>query len=145
MIINTIGFTKISAEDFFHKISSSKTETLIDTRLNNTSQLAGFAKARDLKYFLEKICAVEYRHEPLLAPTEDILKRYQKKTISWADYESLYISLLEYRQVENKVQLDLFGDICLLCSEDKPHYCHRRLAAEYMKKKKYQDARIRHL
>lgn len=145
MHIYTIGFTKISAEDFFMKIKKSSSRILIDTRLNNTSQLSGFAKARDLKFFLEKICGVEYHHEPLLAPTPDMLKKYQKKQLTWSEYEELYNQLLKCRKIEKAIPATIFNDACLLCSEDKPHFCHRRLAAEYIKKTSTNETKIIHL
>lgn len=145
MKIYTIGFTKTSAENFFNRIKSSDTRALIDTRISNSSQLAGFAKSNDLKYFLEIICNVEYRWEPELAPTEDLLKKYQKKIISWEQYEKEFNHLLEYRDIKKKFSIAQFDNSCLLCSEDKPHYCHRRLVAEYLKINSDENVRIFHL
>lgn len=145
MKIYTIGFTKTSAENFFNRIKNSSAKLLIDTRLNNKSQLAGFAKANDLKYFLETICDIEYRWEPELAPTENLLKRYQKKEIQWNQYEKEFNSLLEIREIKKKFSITQFDHSCLLCSEDKPHYCHRRLVAEYLKINSEEDVKIFHL
>ena len=76
----TIGFTKKSAEEFFSRLQTAGVKRVIDVRLNNVSQLAGFAKREDLAYFLKALCDCEYRHEPLLAPTKEILNGYKKKT-----------------------------------------------------------------
>lgn len=105
---------------------------MLDTRLNNVSQLAGFAKKTDLIYFLEKICNVEYVHMTELAPTQDMLDEYKKLTHDWKRYEKKFVKLIEKRKIET-LSKSLFKDSCLLCSEEKPHQCHRRLVAEYLK------------
>jgi uncharacterized protein (DUF488 family) len=118
---------------------------LIDVRLNNTSQLAGFAKRDDLQYFLRAICGAEYLHEPLLAPTEEILDAYKKKAIDWDQYARQYRGLLHSREAENKVDRRLFEvPAVLLCSEPTAEHCHRRLAAEYLAEH-WGDVRIMHL
>jgi uncharacterized protein (DUF488 family) len=109
---------------------------LIDVRLNNTSQLAGFAKRDDLRYFLREICNADYHHEPILAPTEEILDAYKKKRIAWEEYETRYVGLLTERVAETVVERRLFNvPAVLLCSEPTPEHCHRRLAAEYLASK----------
>lgn len=128
----TIGFTRKSARQFFEGLRQAGVKTLIDTRLNNTSQLAGFAKHLDLKYFLEKISYIDYVHNLNLAPESDLLEAYKKKKIPWDDYAHRYLNLLEKRQVENQLTLEYIDHACFLCSEDEPHHCHRRLAAEYL-------------
>jgi uncharacterized protein (DUF488 family) len=127
----TIGFTKKSASSFFEGLKNAGISKIIDTRLNNTSQLSGFAKQSDLKYFLAKISGIDYSHELCLAPTSEILSAYQKKQMSWADYSQRYLEILQKRQVESVIDQGSLQDSCFLCSEDKPHFCHRRLAAEY--------------
>ena len=130
----TIGFTKTTAENFFGRLRRSGARNLVDVRLNNVSQLAGFAKRDDLKYFAESICGMGYRHIPELAPTQEILDEYKKKKGSWDVYETKFRKLVANRQIENIGRSDLDRG-CLLCSEDKPHHCHRRLVAEYLKEK----------
>ncbi len=127
----TIGFTRKSAAKFFEGLKKAGVRKLIDTRLNNTSQLSGFAKQDDLKYFLDQICGIEYSHDLSLAPTKDILDGYKKKKISWQEYSQKYLEILRTRQVESTTNPEDLRDACFLCSEDKPHFCHRRLAAEY--------------
>ena len=118
---------------------------MIDVRLSNTSQLAAFAKRDDLQFFLREICQADYHHEPLLAPTEDILDAYKKKQISWEEYETRYIDLLIQRAVEQAVDRRLFDvRAVLLCSEPVAKRCHRRLAAEYLAGK-WGDVEIIHL
>jgi uncharacterized protein (DUF488 family) len=131
----TIGFTKKSAEDFFTRLCNAGVKRVTDIRLNNVSQLAGFAKKNDLRYFLKTICAIEYVHVPDLAPTQDILDEYKKHKGDWAIYEKKFTELMIKREIENKLSRELFDKACLLCSEDKPHHCHRRLVAEYLKAK----------
>ncbi len=114
-------------------------------RLNNTSQLAGFAKRDDLHYFLRELCDAEYRHEPTLAPTKEILDAYKSKLISWEEYEIHFLGLLRERAVEQTVDRRLFAvPAVLLCSEPSPQRCHRRLAAEYLAEK-WGGAEIVHL
>jgi uncharacterized protein (DUF488 family) len=133
MNLYTIGFTKKNAKEFFETLRKNRVKTLIDIRLNNKSQLAGFTKQGDLEYFLDKICGIKYIHIPNLAPTEDMLKRYQDKTLSWEAYEKDFKDLLEMRNAIKDIKQDLIDDVCLLCSEPTADYCHRRLAAEYIK------------
>lgn len=114
-------------------------------RLNNTSQLAAFAKRDDLEFFLREICQAEYRHEPTLAPTKDILDAYKKKQIDWEEYETRFVDLMIDRAAETVVDRQLFDiPAALLCSESSPKHCHRRLAAEYLASK-WGDVKIIHL
>ncbi|ROR25176.1 uncharacterized protein DUF488 [Comamonas sp. BIGb0124] len=145
MDIYTIGFTKKSAEKFFSLIAKSGVKRVVDVRLNNVSQLAGFAKRDDLAYFLEKICGVSYIHQPLLAPTQSMLDEYKKNGGNWITYESRFIDLMATRQIEKEIPREVIDDGCLLCSEDKPHHCHRRVVAEYFKKHWCEDVKISHL
>jgi uncharacterized protein (DUF488 family) len=144
MKIFTIGFTKKSAEQFFDTLSRNGVTKLMDIRLNNTSQLAAFAKAEDLKYFLKKICAIEYRHLPQCAPSEDLLKKYQKKEIDWAGYEKEYKGLINKRNVVTLFNKDSLANSCFLCSEPTPEQCHRRLLVEYLKEH-FTDIEIIHI
>jgi uncharacterized protein (DUF488 family) len=132
MKIFTIGFTKKSARTFFETLRQSGAKRVVDVRLNNVSQLAGFAKKQDLAYFLESICGMEYVHLPLLAPTQEMLDAYKKERGDWADYERAFLALMKDRAIEETVSRKVIEDGCLLCSEDKPHHCHRRLVAEYL-------------
>ncbi len=133
MKLFTIGFTKKSAEAFFTKLKRSGAKRLVDVRLNNVSQLAGFAKRNDLEFFLREICHMDYVHLPELAPTQDILDEYKKNKGDWAVYEQKFLELMRKREIEKRVDPAVIADGCLLCSEDKPHHCHRRLVAEYLK------------
>ena len=134
MNVFTIGFTKTSAEGFFARITRAGVKRIIDVRLNNRSQLAGFAKRDDLKYFLHALGGIDYVHEPVLAPTQDILDAFKKNKGSWEAYEKAFLALMRERRIEQKLPRDLLNGGCLLCSEDKPHHCHRRLVVEYLAK-----------
>jgi uncharacterized protein (DUF488 family) len=116
----------------------------VDVRLNNASQLAGFAKRQDLAYFAKKICGMDYVHVPQLAPTQDILDEYRKDKGDWSVYERKFLELMKQRKIEASVPKDVVESGCLLCSEDKPHHCHRRLVAEYLKRH-WGDVEILHL
>ena len=133
MKLSTIGFTKKSARLFFDLLRQSGTKRIVDVRLNNGSQLAGFAKKDDLAYFLSELCEMEYVHLPSLAPTKEMLDDYKKRKGDWKTYEDRFIALMRERQIEETIPQEIVADGCLLCSEDKPHHCHRRLVAEYLK------------
>ncbi len=131
----TIGFTKKSAEVFFTTLAGAGVRRVVDVRLNNTSQLAGFAKHRDLPYLLEAIAGIGYLYCPLLAPTKAILEAFKKDGGDWDVYRAQYRALLEERRVETSLAETIGDGDCLLCSESTPEHCHRRLAAEYLKEK----------
>ena len=143
MKIYTIGFTKTSAEGFFTRLTESGAKKLVDVRLNNISQLAGFAKRDDLRYFTKQICGLGYEHVSKLAPTKDILDEYKKNGGAWNVYENKFLDLMTKRRIEDIDPHQLDG-CCLLCSEDKPHHCHRRLVAEYLRNK-WTNVEIIHL
>jgi uncharacterized protein (DUF488 family) len=140
----TIGFTKKTARKFFGLLRESGASRVLDVRLNNVSQLAGFAKRDDLAYFLKEIGEMGYVHLPVLAPTQEMLDQYKKQGGSWKEYETQFLELMEQRRVEETIPRELIADGCLLCSEDKPHHCHRRLVAEYLKQH-WGDVDIIHL
>lgn len=144
MKIFTIGFTKKSAEQFFTRLKQLGLERLLDTRLNNVSQLAGFTKKNDLSFFLREICNIDYVHLPELAPTQDILDAYKKNGGDWPTYERQFLALMATRRVEATLDKKLIAGGCLLCSEATPEHCHRRLVAEYLREK-WGDVDIQHL
>ena len=141
----TIGFTKTTAEGFFERLLSGGVKKVVDVRLHNTSQLAGFAKAEDLAYFLKKIGGIHYMHQPLLAPTDSMLKAYKKEKGDWHAYEQRFLSLMSDRKIENRFTPEIFDGACLLCSEAMPHHCHRRLICEYLNEKWHGALEVRHL
>ena len=136
MKIFTMGFAQKNAEQFFGLISKNKIELLIDVRLNNQSQLAGFTKGRDLEFLLKNLCNCRYEHNIMFAPTKEILNSYKKQQISWEDYVIQYNKLIEKRNVE-KIFIQKYAEIdrvLLLCSEPTAENCHRRLLVERLKK-----------
>jgi uncharacterized protein (DUF488 family) len=140
----TIGFTNKSAEQFFDLLKNNQVEGLVDTRINNVSQLSGFAKGNDLKFFAKQIGKINYTHTLDFAPTKDLLSDYRAKKITWADYEIAYLNLLDSRKIKQKVDVESLHQHCLLCSEHTPEKCHRRLLAEYFQVVR-QDIEIVHL
>jgi uncharacterized protein (DUF488 family) len=135
MEIYSIGFTQKSAREFFGALKAHGIERLLDVRLNNTSQLAAFAKQADLAYFVDEICGAVYEHEPLLAPTQEILDAYKKSKTGWEAYTKAYLALIRSRKVESALSKDSFKKkTVLLCSEPTAEHCHRRLALEYLQK-----------
>jgi len=128
----TIGFTKTSAKAFFGNLRESGATRLIDVRLNNVSQLSGFAKKNDLAYFLRELAGMEYEHLPILAPTAEMLDGYRKRQLNWDEYAGAFNELMQERQIEQVLTPELVAGSCLLCSEDRPERCHRRLVAEYL-------------
>ena len=145
MTVFTIGFTKTSAANFFGRLNDAGVQKLIDVRLNNTSQLAGFAKAADLEYFLQEIGGIAYRPEPMLAPTQDIIDGWRKEKRPWEEFEARFKGLMEERQIESHLTPEVLEGACLLCSEDKPHHCHRRLVLEYLEETWGKKLDVQHL
>jgi len=140
----TIGFTRKSAEHFFTMLSKAGVQRVIDIRLNNVSQLAGFAKRDDLRFFLKTLCGADYLHLPELAPTKELLDAFRKEGGNWSAYKKDFLKLIADRQIEKRVTKDLIHSSCLLCSEETPQFCHRRLVAEYLADK-WGDVAITHL
>jgi uncharacterized protein (DUF488 family) len=131
--IYTIGFTKKSARRFFEQLKAAGVRKLIDVRISNTSQLAGFTRRDDLAYFTESILGATYVHEPRLAPTLGLLRSYRKAEIDWTEFEARYLRLLADRKVELLFSQQFFsGPSALLCSEPTADHCHRRLVLEYL-------------
>lgn len=143
MILNTIGFSGKSAEEFFTILKKNDVSRLIDIRLNNKSQLAGFTNVKHLPYFL-KLHNINYFHKPEYAPTKELLDGYKKKIINWEEYEAIYKKLLIQRNVLIDIDWDIFKNSTLLCSEPTAEKCHRRLLAEYLKKEN-KNLNVRHL
>jgi uncharacterized protein (DUF488 family) len=134
MEVYTIGFTKKNAREFFGRLKQADIRRLVDIRLHNASQLAGFTKKEDLRFFLEAVCGAEYVHERLLAPTQALLDDYKKRKGSWEEYEAGFLRLMEERRIEHALSRDwLDRPTVLLCSEPEPDCCHRRLVAEYLR------------
>ena len=143
MKLFTIGFTKTTAESFFDRLAAAGVRRVVDVRISNASQLAGFAKKPDIEYFLNTITGIEYEHQLQLAPTEEMFKQYR----ATKDFEALaaaYSPLLKERAVESIFEPAAFDGACLLCSEDEPSTCHRRLAAEHLARS-WPDVEIVHL
>lgn len=133
MEIYSIGFTKKSAREFFDLLKAAGVRRLVDVRLNNVSQLAGFTKRDDLAFFLGEICGAEYTHEPRLAPTKELLDAYKKQRGDWSTYERLFLELMRQREIETKLDRTLFDiPTVLLCSEPTPEHCHRRLVIDHL-------------
>lgn len=134
MKLFTIGFTQKNAKEFFSLLEKNGVDCLVDVRLNNVSQLAGFTKSTDLEYFLQKILGVQYLHSEHYAPTKDILDKYRKGEIDWTEYERRYTKLISDKKIETLFfkTTEKYNNVCLLCSEPTPEHCHRRLMAEYL-------------
>lgn len=145
MEVHTIGFTKKSAEEFFGILKAAGVKRLIDVRLNNVSQLAGFAKRKDLEYFLRELCGIEYIHELQFAPEKEMLDAYKKNGGAWEDYEREFRQLMRDREIEKSVGRELFEEpAALLCSEPTAEHCHRRLVLEHLRET-WGDVEVNHL
>ncbi|HET9309578.1 MAG TPA: DUF488 domain-containing protein [Candidatus Sulfotelmatobacter sp.] len=144
MKIFTIGFTKKSAREFFGKLRRPGLSRLIDVRLNNVSQLAGFSKRDDLSFFCESILSIQYLHLPELAPTQEMLDGFKKNGGDWGQYEAKFLALMAERRVEENLDRAMIDGGCLLCSESTPEHCHRRLIAEYLNEK-WGDVEVEHI
>jgi uncharacterized protein (DUF488 family) len=144
MKIFTIGFTRKSAREFFEKLRRPGLARLVDVRLNNVSQLAGFSKRDDLQFFCQAILSIEYLHLLELAPTQAMLDEYKKNHGSWPEYEKSFLALMADRKVEDTLSPEVIDGGCLLCSEPTPEKCHRRLVTEYLQSK-WTDVEIEHI
>lgn len=144
MRLYTIGFTRKSAASFFGLLQEAGVRKVVDVRLNNTSQLAGFAKKDDLAFFLEELAGIEYEHVTILAPTQEILDDFKKRNGPWEEYVTAFEELLRERTVEDVLSREDLADTCLLCSEHEPRRCHRRLIAEYLADR-WADVEVVHL
>lgn len=143
--IYTIGFSKKSLREFVKLLKDARVEKLIDIRLNNTSQLAGYAKKDDLAYIMELI-NIEYVHDVSLAPDNKLLSDYKKNLLDWSDYETRYLKILEERNIRDGIKkLINSKTICFLCSEHKPNKCHRSLLANFIKNNLNEKVEIIHL
>ena len=141
----TIGFTKKSAEHFFNLLRNNGVKQLADIRISNSSQLAGFAKGKDLEFFVKEICHIPYRHIADFAPSKELLDQWHKQEVTWKEYEKFYIQLLKDRDILRKYGIKAFDGSCFLCSEDTPEQCHRRLLAEYLQEHSSEQVKIIHL
>jgi uncharacterized protein (DUF488 family) len=145
MEIYTIGFTQTTAEHFFGRLKAAGVARLLDVRLNNTSQLAGFAKARDLAFFVRELLGASYEHDPGLAPTQEILDEYKKRNGNWDLYAQAFMELMAAREIERTHSPAQFEvPTALLCSEATAEHCHRRLVCEYLAER-WPDIRAVHL
>lgn len=150
MKLYTIGFTKKTAEELFTLLKKNNVKTLVDIRLNNTSQLSGFSKYPDIEFFLNELCDITYIYDDNLTPTEELMSNYKKKIITWDEYEKTFNEILDERNKDNQIinkYKNIIDGMCLLCSEPKADKCHRRLVAEYIKEqlKDIYDIEIIHL
>ncbi|ESQ77527.1 DUF488 family protein [Asticcacaulis sp. YBE204] len=141
----TIGFTQTTAVHFFTRLKNVGVKRVIDIRLHNSSQLAGFAKSEDLAWFLKSLGGIDYSHHPVLAPTDDILKAFKKEKGDWGQFQSRFLNLMADRKVETRFKVEDFDGACLLCSEATPHHCHRRLLSEYLNDKWGHTLKVTHL
>ena len=144
MKIFTIGFTKKPAREFFGKLRRPGLVRLVDVRLNNVSQLAGFSKRDDLAFFCESVLDIQYIHLPQLAPTQELLDAYKKTKGEWGEYAAKFLALMAERRVHETLELDAIDGGCLLCSEPTPEHCHRRLVAEYFQQR-WPEVEIEHI
>lgn len=143
--IFTIGFTGSSAENFFGRLKRAGVKKVIDTRLWAGSQLSGFAKKKDLPYFLKELAGADYEYRQELAPSEDILKAYKDNRISWDDYEVQYMQLIGHRNISQILSPEEVDNACFLCACKTEHNCHRRLLAEYLKREWDGPVEVLHL
>lgn len=144
MRLFTIGFTQKTAEEFFTLLQNAGVKRVLDIRLNNKSQLAGFSKSEDMEYFLRTIGGIGYRHVVEMAPTQLLLDKARQAKGTWDAFEKQFVTLMKQRRIERIVDRRELDGACLLCSEHEPDHCHRRIVAEYLQRV-YPDIEIQHL
>ena len=145
MNIYTIGFTQKRASTFFGLLAETNVSSVLDVRINNRSQLSGFARQEDLAFFLWQLNGIGYSHEKLLAPPKELLARYRASEIGWEHYAEQFCQLLHERRVADRIEPERLEGACLLCSEHEPHYCHRRLVLDYLASEWRIEMKVRHL
>ena len=130
--IFTIGFTKMTAEEFFTCLERNHVKKVVDVRLFNRSQLLGFSKYPDIEYFLRNLSNIDYFQDLQFAPSEMVLDSYKKKYIDWQGYEEAFAAQMNVHDIDEYILKNYAGeeDYCLLCTEVSPENCHRRLVAE---------------
>ena len=143
--VYTIGFRGKALSEFVQLLRQAGVDAIIDVRLRNTSQLAGYTKRDDLDFLLREGFRIAYEHHPELAPTPEIFDAYRREK-DWPAYEAQFGALLVERQAETIAHqiLSRYQAPCLLCSEPTADRCHRRLIAEYWATH-VQDLAISHL
>ncbi len=131
----TIGFTKKTAEEFFTLLQYNQVRRVIDVRLFNRTQLSGFSKFPDIRYFLKTIADIEYIHDMELAPSPELLRDYKAHQVNWEQYVNIFNDLMIERRTAEHLKLHYanFDRCCLLCTEPSAEFCHRRLVAELIK------------
>ena len=143
--VATIGFTRTSAENFFARLKQAGVKRVVDVRLHNTSQLAGFAKADDLAWFLRTINGMDYVPEPILVPTEELMKFYKTEKGDWEVFQRDFTALMRERKIEKALKPAFLDGACLLCSEATAQHCHRRLVVDYLNKQWNGALTVHHL
>lgn len=135
MMIYTIGSNRKSAETFFELLRRNDVRFLLDIRLRNSSQLAGFAKGNDLEYFTGRILGIGYRHDVRFAPDEGLFEVRKSKGLNMEQFALKFWETLEERDMK-QVLLDEYAGvmdgICLMCSEEDHRECHRSVVAGYI-------------
>lgn len=144
MKVYTIGFTKKSAKEFFTLLKAHDVRMVIDVRRNNRSQLAGFTKGDDLRFFLKEIGAIDYEWWEFCAPSETLLKSYQNGEVGWNEYTRTYEAEITKNKVAERIDVGKLHQACFLCSEPTPENCHRRLLAEHLRVR-IKDLDIEHI
>jgi uncharacterized protein (DUF488 family) len=140
----TMGYTQKPAKKFFNLIDKYEIKRIIDIRLHNNTQLAGFTKQNNLKYFLKRLSDCDYCHIPLMAPSKDIFDDSKKNGLEWKEYASRFNKLINQRKIEQLINEDDIDGACLLCCEPEATNCHRSLVAEYLQKY-FGDIQIIHI
>ncbi len=145
MEIATIGFTQSTAEHFFERLRAAGVRRVLDVRIHNTSQLAGFAKAGDLAYFARVIAGASYEHDTRLAPTAEMVSTYRAGRQPWEWFEAQFGDLMKARDIPTILDRRPFEErkTVLVCSEPGPERCHRRLVAELLQEA--WEAEVEHL
>lgn len=140
----TIGFTRKSLRQFVELLRGADVDGVVDIRLHNTGQLAGFAKRDDLAFILETF-GIGYLEEKRLAPTPELLDTYHRDR-DWGAYDVSFAALLRERPLDDVLHgiEARFQQPCLLCTEAEPEHCHRRLVAEAFQRLR-PDLVVRHL
>ncbi len=129
----TVGYEGLSIDEFLLRLIQEKVQILADVRKNPWSMKFGYKK-----YTLNSFCqniGIEYISYPSLG----ISKVHRKNLKSKKDYDFLFNRFRrELGQKENDLralkQMAEEKRIALMCFEEDPAYCHRKVLGEELEK-----------
>jgi len=133
-----------SIDDLISQLKSHNISTLVDVREIPISRKKGFSKTVFSEYLNKN--GIEYIHLKKLGSPKNIRKELKQNK----DYFSFFEKYLEYIQLHKNIINDLYKIIlekncCIMCYEDLPFKCHRKIICDEIKKMDGNGLKIEHL